>query len=256
MVIGRDTIPIHMINTYTQFPATGGGGGGGGGGSSVPFTIAVDASSGANNAMTGALHHFNRTAGGGGALRGIYIDFADGTSGTNGGQSSYGTASSPTRTTQTAHVRTSEVQGSYNIQATFEMVFFFGGYVRQGNLGSLSNIHWQTPSSVTTSLSNGVTVQQTGELSDTNEHDQDNTLVDGHSVDINSNPSFVPQGIYADLNKSNGSGFYLYSLRWGGGRGSPTFPAANDTISFTFTVDADAGGSTHTVIHEFIMKFI
>lgn len=28
MVIGRDTIPVHIINTYTQFPATGGGGGG------------------------------------------------------------------------------------------------------------------------------------------------------------------------------------------------------------------------------------
>ena len=27
MVIGRDIIPVHIINTYTQFPATGGGGG-------------------------------------------------------------------------------------------------------------------------------------------------------------------------------------------------------------------------------------
>lgn len=238
-----------MINTYTQFPASGGGGG-----SSVPFTIAVDASSGANNAMTGALHHPNRTAGG--LLRGVYIDFADGTSGTGAGQSSYGTASNPTRTTQTAHVRTSEVQGSYNIQGTFEMMFYFGGYIRQGNLGSLSNIHWQTPSSVTASLSNGVTVSNNGEVSDTNEHNQNNTLVDGHSTDANLNPSFVPQGIYADLNKSIGSSFFFYSLRWGGGRGSPTFPAANDTISFTFRVDADAGGSTHTVVHEFIMKFI
>ena len=251
MAIGRDTIPIHIINTYTQFPASGGGGGGG---SSVPFTIAVDASSGANNAMTGALHHPS-IQGASSNLRGVYIDFADGTSGTGAGQSSYGTASSPTRTTQTAHVRTSEVQGAFNSANVVEMLFFFGGYVRQGNLGSLSNIHWQIPSSVTTSLSNGVTVQQVGEMSDTNEHDQDNTLVTGSTFDLNTG-SFIPQGIYADLNKSNGSGFYLYSLRWGGGRGSPTFPAANDTISFTFTVDADAGGSTHTVIHEFIMKFI
>lgn len=219
----------------------------------IPFTIAVDASSGANNAMTGALHNQSQSNAGGNI--GVYIDFADGTSGTSAGQSTYGTASSPTRTTQIAHVRTSEVAASYNTAPVFGMFLFFGGYIRQGNMGTISNIHWQIPSSVTSSLSNGTFVVPPNEVSDTNEHNQNNILIDGPSTNSGTF-TFIPQGIYGSMAKSIGSNFRLFGLSWGGGRGSPTFPAVNDTISFIFTVDADISGTTHTVRHEFIIKFI
>tara|TARA_R100000329_G_scaffold111376_1_gene91525 strand:+ start:382 stop:1119 length:738 start_codon:yes stop_codon:yes gene_type:complete len=242
---------IHWQFGVVQNQATSSSGGGGGG--TIPFTIAVDASSGANNAMTGALHNPSQSNPNGNI--GVYIDFADGTSGTSAGQSTYGTASSPTRTTQTAHVRTSEVAASYNNTPQFSFFFFFGGYIRQGNMGTLSNIHWQIPSSVTTSLSNGTSVFQSAEVSDVNEHNQNNILVDGPSTN-STNFNFIPQGIYGSMNKSIGSAFYTYNLTWGGGRGTPTFPAVNDTISFIFEVDADISGTTHTVMHEFIIKFI
>lgn len=220
----------------------------------IPFTIAVDASSGANNAMTGGIQNPFQQAQNGVDF-GVYIDFADGTTGTGAGQSTYGTASSPTRTTQTAHVRTSVIASSYNNTPQFSFFMFFGGYIRTGNMGALSNIHWQTPSSITTSLSNGTSAAIMAEVFDTNEHNQNNILTDGASTN-GSNFTFIPQGIYANLNKNSGSGFILYELMWGGGRGNTQFPAANDTISFIFTVDADISGTTHTVKHEFIIKFI
>tara|TARA_R100000231_G_scaffold130133_1_gene101703 strand:- start:358 stop:1098 length:741 start_codon:yes stop_codon:yes gene_type:complete len=227
----------------------------GGGGSppppQIPFTIGVDASSGANNAMTGGLHNQNIIAG---SNYGAYIDFADGTSGTSAGQSTYGTASSPTRTTQTAHVRTSEVAASYSTAPVFEAFIYVGGYVRQGNMGAISNIHWQIAPTITSSLSNGTFTSNGVEVSDANEHNQNNVLVDGHSM--NSSFTFIPQGIYASKSKSNGSAFRLFSLRWGGGRGSPTFPAVNDTITLQLAVSADVGGTTFTKLHDFIIKFI
>jgi len=229
----------------------------GGGGTSpaqIPFTIAVDASSGANNAMTGGMHHFNAPNG---VHSGLYIDFADGTSGTSAGQSTYGTASSPTRTTQTAHVRVSEVQAAFNLSATAGMSFLFGGYVRVGNMGSLSNIHWQTPNQTpTSSLSNGNSMTS-HQVTDNREHNQNNTLVDGFSKNNVTNTN-VPQGIYEDFNSFFGinTQFYLYSVQFGGGRGGILFPAVNDTITFRIQVDGDVGGTTHTVIHDFIIKYI
>ena len=220
----------------------------------IPFTIAVDASSGANNAMTGGIHN-NFQQAQNGVDYGVYLDFADGTSGTSAGQSTYGTASNPTRTTQTAHVRTSEISASYNTAPQFSFWFFFGGYVRQGNMGTISNIHWQTPQSVTSSLSNGVTVSNAAEVFDTNEHNQNNILTDGPSTNGNTF-NFIPQGIYASPMKSSGSNIHAFEMIWGGGRGNPAFPAANDTITFEFKVDADIGGTTHSVFHDFIIKII
>lgn len=226
-------------------------GGGGTPPANVPFTIAVDASSGANNAMTGGLHNPNVSVG---SNYGEYIDFADGTSGTSAGQSTYGTASTPTRTTQTVHVRTSEVSASYSTAPMFEAFIFVGGYVRQGNMGAVSNIHWQIAPSTSSSLSNGTFMSGGIEVSDANEHNQNNVLVAGHSM--NSSFNFVSQGIYANMNKSTGSAFRSFSLRWGGGRGTPTFPAVNDTITLQIGVEADVGGTTYIKIHDFIIKFI
>ena len=217
----------------------------------IPFTIAVDASSGANNAMTGGLHNPNVVVG---SNYGEYIDFADGTSGTSAGQSTYGTASSPTRTTQTAHVRASEVSASYSTAPVFQAFLFLGGYVRQGNMGAISNIHWQIAPTIASSLSNGTFMSNGVEVSDANEHNQNNILVAGPSM--NSSFNFIPQGIYSSMFNSIGSNFRVFGLRWGGGRGTPTFPAVNDTITLQIAVSADVGGTTFTKLHDFIIKFI
>ena len=229
-------------------------GGGGTPPAQIPFTIAVDASSGANNAMTGGMHHINAPNG---IHEGLYIDFADGTSGTSAGQSTYGTASNPTRTTQTAHVRVSQVQAAFNLSPVNGMLFFFGGYIRVGNMGNLSNIHWQTPNQTpTSSLSNGNSIT-TDQVPDNNEHNQNNILVDGFSRN-NTTGFNVPQGIYQAFTGFFGinTQFYLYRVAFGGGKGNILFPAVNDTITFRFQVDGDVGGTTHTVIHDFIIKYI
>ena len=226
------------------------GGGGGGGGGSNPFTIATSVSGNYNNAMTGGIANLNQTNPNPN-LHGQYAATIDGST------STYGTASSPTRTTQTTDVEISDIQDSYNAAGQFEFPIFIGGYVRQGDMGAVSNIHWK-PDTFGASLSNGVSLA-TVEVSDSREHTVDNTHSGTNQALIVSG-TFARQGLYssqvATISQPNPLTFGLAKLRFGGGRGSVTFPADGDTITIRVTLEADAGGSTHTRVHDFTIKFV
>jgi len=251
---------IHWQFGVVQNQAATGGGGGG----TIPFTIdGIDYSLGTNttvtNCLNGGLINTSATDGTGNADRGIFVDFADGSTGTNKQQSTFGTASSPTRTTQTVHVRTSQVQASITNTPQFALPILIGGKITQGNMGTISNIHWQT-TSVSSSLSNGCSTFSQ-EVSDAHEHNQNNTIEDDFFQLITNGSGYQNTGIYDDGTNgpfafTSGTGYYVYALTFGGGRGTPTFPAVNDTITIRITVDADISGTTHSVIHDFIIKFI
>lgn len=224
--------------------------GGGGGGGSNPFTIATSASGNYNNAMTGGIANMNQTNPNS-SLHGQYAATIDGST------STYGTASSPTRTTQITSVEVSDIQDSHNAASQFEFPIFIGGYVRQGDMGTVSNIHWK-PDTFGASLSNGVTLASV-EVSDSREHTVDNTH-SGTNQGLIVSGTFARQGLYsspvATISQPNPLTFGLAKLRFGGGRGGATFPADGDTIIIRVTLEADAGGSTHTRVHDFTIKFV
>lgn len=235
-----------------------------GGGAQIPFTIdGFDYVTNypnqtlITNCLNGGIINPNATDGTGNADRGMWVDFTNGMTGTSKGQSTFGTASSPTRTTQTAHIRTSEVASWYQNAPQFGFPIMVGGVITQGNMGSLSNIHWQT-TSLSSSLSNGVQCFGTNTVSDTDEHNANNQIEEDFILLITNGSGYQNCGIYDNANpfSYNGAGLIMPYIVWGGGRGTPTFPAANDTITFRITVDADIGGTTHSVIHDFIIKFI
>lgn len=255
---------IHWQFGVVQNQTPSGGGGGGTPPAQIPFTIdgvnySLVNNPSVTNCLNGGLINTQQTDGTGNADKGIFVDFADGSTGTNKQQSTFGTASSPTRTTQTVHVRTSQVQASYNSAPQFALPIFIGGEITQGNMGAISNIHWQT-TSVSSSLSNG-TSTLSFPVSDAHEHNQNNIIADDFYLLVTNGSGYQNTGIYDDgangpLYFTSGTGYYVYALTWGGGRGTPTFPAVNDTITIRITVDADISGTTHSVIHDFIIKFI
>ena len=252
-----------MTGIHWQFGVVENQAASGGGGGTIPFIIGAKDSSGntVNNCLNGGFVNDAATDGTGNADRGIWVDFINGDTGTNKQESTFGTASSPTRTTQTAHVRTSQLAASYASTPRFAIPILVGGYVLQGDMGTVSNIHWQT-TSISSSLSNGTSIFTINNVSDAHEHNQNNGIEDDFIILITNGSGYQNTGIYDD--GTNGpfyqsgatTGYNVYSITWGGGRGSPTFPAANDTITLRITVDADVGGTTYSKIHDFIIKFI
>lgn len=234
-----------------------------GGGGTIPFIIGGKDSSNntVNHCLNGGFVNTSATDGTGNADRGIWVDFINGDTGTSAGESTFGTASSPTRTTQTAHVRTSQLSASYTGTPVFSIPIFVGGVVLQGDMGTVSNIHWQT-TSVSSSLSNGTSIYTINDVSDGHEHNQNNGIEDDFIQLVTNGSGYQNTGIYDDWSNSpfwnfgGSTGYNIYAITWGGGRGSPTFPAVNDTITVRITVDADVGGTTYSKIHDFIIKFI
>lgn len=235
------------------------------GGAQIPFTIdGFDYVTNypnptlVTNCLNGGILNDTATDGTGNADRGVWIDFIQGATGTGKGDSTFGTASSPTRTTQTAHIRVSQVTNSNQNNPRPSLPIMVGGVITQGNMGSVSNIHWQT-TSFSSSLSNGVTVGGY-QVSDADEHNANNAIENDFILLITNGSGYQNCGIYDNANPfagSSNSQFYLPYLVWGGsGKSNVLYPAINDTITIRITVDADIGGTTHTKIHDFIIKFI
>ena len=244
MVIGRDTIPVHIINTYTQFPASG----------DVDF-IQMATSSGGNYPSTSS----------GGAVKFGFFQGYTAIGGLFDGSSGLGTASSPTRTTQSVTLSTSTIQSAYASSAFGSLNLVIGGYVRgwddstTANNSGVSNINWKVESGalVSSSMSNGTSVsliQITSVLpannSGTNKDRtpiQDNTAMPSLSIDHLG-------GIYA-LGFAGSPSIYYLRLALGGGRGGATFPATNDTFTLRLSVEGTINGVAQEVFHDIIVTF-
>jgi len=223
MAIGRDTIPIHMINTYTQFPASGGGGGG-----SAAITLATTSSGNYNNAVKFAFFDANANN----------YDYSGGIE--DGSNSTLGTASGPTRTTQTIDIRAASISSAFSANAQSFVRIIVGGYIRHTG-SSISSPQWVLDSSaiISQSLSNGASVGVFGQAGST-----------GNSSSVDATTfSNANQGIY-DFSGS-GSGPHLLVLGFGSGTG---LPAASDSFTIRMGASATVDGSSVSAIHDIIVN--
>lgn len=224
MVIGRDTIPIHMINTYTQFPASSGG-------ASPAITLATKSNGGNNNAVKFALfdgnaNNYNYS---GGVLEGGTL----------------GTATSPTRTTQTISIAASTITSAASASGKAAVEIIVGGYIRH-NGSSISSPQWTLDSSaiISQSISNSGVVGVLGQLGNNNiASNVDATTFDtGGGTDL---------GIY-DIS-SSGSGPHMLALAFGSGRGN-IFPASGDTFTIRMGATATVDGTSVSAVHDIIIN--
>ena len=239
MVIGRDIIPVHIINTYTQFPATTGGGGG----SAVVSPATTSGTGNYNNAVKIAIWD--------GSGNQSY-NYSNGIK--DGSNSTFGTASSPTRTTQTVPIPASDYHSGYSSYGTGGTVIIIGGYIRTSGYTSASKFTWDVSGTiVASSLSNGCTVSSF-EVRANNQNQQDNTTMGNGGI----NNGF---GIY-NINTTTqnfakgGTGFYMWAINHGSGRGTGTLPASGDYFTIRITVsDEDSSGTTYSGIHDVTIEF-
>ena len=225
MAIGRDTIPIHIINTYTQFPASGGGG------ASPAITLAIKGSGGGNNAVK--FGFFDNNAGdynySGGVLDGGTL----------------GTATSPTRTTQTLSIAASTITSAASTSGQASVAIVVGGYIRH-NGSSISSPQWTLDSSaiISQSLSNNASITVAGQVGNNNNASN----VDTTTFDTGSGTDF---GIY-DIS-SSGSGPHLLELTFGSGRGN-IYPASGDTFTIRMGATATVDGTSVSAVHDIIVN--
>ena len=267
MVIGRDIIPIHFINTYIQFPATGGGGASG----SEIIQMATSPSGNYISGSTGQALEFgfhNPTITPTGSNM-VSNNFTDGNTTTLinalgeeiemyeesaevdlASTLGYGTETSPERTTQHVPFSTAELQNSFNISGTADFEFLIGGYIRgwddasTANNAGVSSPAWTIDSAalISSSISNGCALNLNN-TNDSRRTTQDNRF------------STNARGIYSAGTVSTNLKKLVLGL--GGGRGSFTFPAAGDTFTLRVKADGTMSGVAQTQrIHDIKVTWV
>ena len=231
MVIGRDVIPVHMINTYTQFPASGGGG--------YTAEVYINPASGSSaKSIQAGIPVYNGSA----------TVFIDGN--TDDGVGTLGTASSPTRTTQVMEISRQDLIDAYNTIATGSHKYLLAGYIGH-NGDSASNFVWDMPSGiiVSSSLTSG-----SGTVMESNNSRKNTQNNGGFSASSTT-------GLYSAFGTNvSGSGYYEAHLTYGGGRGGITFPSNGDSLTIRITASATVtkDGVDYddtTAIHDLIVNF-
>jgi hypothetical protein len=157
-----------------------------------------------------------------------------------GAQSTFGTATSPTRTTQTITASAADYLSSWSANGTGNGTVKIGGYIRSNNFTSANKTKWlvATGTILSQSFSTGVSVSA---LSAPANRDgiRDNTF--GSST----------FGIYNQMGHGAGSSV-LFGIRivHAGGRGATTLPQAGDSFTFRLSAEDDDGSTTYTAIHD------
>tara|TARA_R100001015_G_C4622618_1_gene180130 strand:- start:1139 stop:1909 length:771 start_codon:yes stop_codon:yes gene_type:complete len=256
-----------MINTYIQFPATGGGGATG----SELIQMATSASGNYISGSTGQALQFgfqnpnispngsnmvgrNNTDGDMAVMEEDMSEEIEGYSEIIEADFSatlgYGTASTPTRTTQHVAFSTYELQQSQIANSTSSFDFYIGGYIRgwtnasTANNAGVSSPAWTIDSAalISSSISNGCSVS----LNNTN---------DGRRTTQDNIFSTNGRGIYTTGSASSNLKQLILSL--GGGRGSFTFPAMGDTFTLRVKADGTISGAAQTQrIHDIIVTWL
>ena len=157
-----------------------------------------------------------------------------------GAQSTFGTASSPTRTTQTIVASATTYFNSWNANGQGGSNVLIGGFIRNHNFPSppLNKHKWTVDSNtiLSQSFSTGVSVSAhtTNNVRDNN---QDNTFTTNQF------------GIYNQQGHSGGNG-QLFGIRinHAAGRGASTLPQAGDSFSFRLSVSDVVPGVPPNVV--------
>jgi len=210
-------------------------GGGGGGGVTPAITIATSATGNFNNAVKLAVFNIN-TAAYDGTSTGIF----------DGSTSTFGTASSPTRTTQNQNISATDLRdnayfaGTGNLQAA-DAFFVVGCYIRHnGTTASNFQIRVNAVSNglVSSSVSNSQVVMQQNVLTYANQQDTTTFATGFNSQSGMYNLySFPPSGshYYANLQLQGKSG---------------AVPQAGDTFTIRIDASATVDGTACTATHD------
>lgn len=160
---------------------------------------------------------------------------------TDGSADSFGTATSPARTTQAITLQASDYLNSWNANGTGEGDVVIGGYIRHNNYSSPNKDGWTMDANTIQSQSFATGVQVTvAQTNNTLYQQQDNTTISTGG----------PYGIYIDLGNSSNSGFYRIIIQHASGRGAATLPQPGDNFTFRLSV-FDVNGSTQlTATHD------
>lgn len=163
-----------------------------------------------------------------------------------GAQSSFGTATSPTRTTQTITASVASYHTSNNNNGQSDAPVLIGGFIRNNNFTSANKYGWDVASGtiLAQSFATGVSVS-VREVAKNRNAIQDNTF------GTNVNGIYNGQG----HNTSSGSGFYGIIINHAAGRGASTLPQPGDSFSFRLTVTDQDQSTQYTAIHDVIVNF-
>ena len=238
MVIGRDIIPIHIIDTYTQFPVSGGGGGG-------TITLATKMTGGLNNCCQ--VGFYSPASGA--------QDYSYSNGVEMGGNSTLGTATSPTRTTQEFDISCSSLLSAHTAAGHSRFYIIIGGYMRHTG-SSISSPSWQDHVAgsvygvevISASLSNSCTLGVAGRTQDTYSTTQDCT-------NLSTSNTSAAKGIY-DYTGGTGSGATMWEFVFGSGRGASSHPVAGDDMTFRVHASATVDGSAVSIKHDIIINFV
>ena len=164
-----------------------------------------------------------------------------------GAQSTFGTATSPTRTTQTITTPAATYLSSWNAHGQGNAPVLIGGYIRNNNFTSANKYGWDVASGtiLAQSFATGVSVAVT-ETNKNRNQIQDNTFATGATTGI-----YISSG----HGSSNGSGFYGITIQHAAGRGAATLPQAGDTFTFRLSVTDQDASTQYTAIHDVTVNF-
>ena len=215
-----------------------GGGGGGGGGATKSVSVADSSSGNYDNAVKIGLFNFaSDTYGYSGGIIG-------------GGDSTLGTASSPTRTTQSIDVSVSDYVAEYNSNGSSGSMLIIGGYIRNNNFVSAGGPTWDPLTLQSATMSNGGASISVLETKVGNRNNRDNTsMTTGGSADL---------GIYSSSAVGSfGTSYHVIVITHGGGRGAATLPGVGDNFTFRLTVSDrdDADNTLYSALHEVTINF-
>lgn len=210
-----------------------------GGGGTKSVSIATSSSGNFNNAVKVAITNSGNT-----------FDYSNGVK--DGSNSSFGTASSPTRTTQTVELSASHYS---NNTTGVRSKILVAGFIRNNNFTSADNYVWSI-ASVSSSLSNGCSLSSIN-VSDSRNDIQDNTALSANGGIAGGGSGNGSFGIYSSVNAKSTS-YPMFTIQHGSGRGASTVPASGDTVTLRITAsdDDDADGTTYTAIHDLTIEFV
>ena len=204
-------------------------------------TMATQATGGANNALLMAIPNYA-------------IQDWDWLIGDTINSSSYGTATSPTRTTQTISIPAGVLDFSYAQAPVGSFTFIIGGYMRHNGSTLASAAEWVPPSStVASSFATGCSAIFV-EVSNNFANNQ--SAISFSASNIGNSNSY---GVYENgATNVSGTGYYRCDLLLGGGRGSVTFPVAGDifTLRWTLTGLSLDGTAVANVVHDLSIQWV
>ena len=210
---------------------------GGGGGGTASVSVATSATGNFDNAVelvfvNAALGPTDPNNFSGGILGGAH--------------STFGTASSPTRTTQTISFPVATYHNSGTLNGQGQAPILIGGYIRSNNFTTANKQAWAVAANTiqSQSFATGASVIAT-ESDATRTNIRDNTFTT-HSA-----------GIYNAAGHSTaGTGFYGITIQHAVGRGAATFPQAGDSFTFRLEVSDQSASASFNAVHDVTVNFV